>query len=121
MINGHGGRHTDRTDSQFQFKHLVWSQQYALYQHLSASLPSTSRYPEADARSLKMVLASQNDVEADQIIVCNGSTEAFYLIANAFSEKKSLVVVPTFAEYADACHIHKHTLYQVTRKFERTD
>jgi threonine-phosphate decarboxylase len=116
MINGHGDE--IQTELIANFSSNIWygANNTALYQHLSALLPSTSRYPEADSHSLKVALAAQNDVEADQIIVCNGSTEAFYLIANAFSGKKSLVVVPTFAEYADACHIHKHTLYQVTRE-----
>ena len=75
-----------------------------------------SRYPEADAHSLKVTLATKNTVDASQILVCNGSTEAFYLIANAFSGKKSLIVTPTFAEYTDACRIHRHKVYQCSRQ-----
>ena len=116
MINGHGDE--IKTELKANFSSNIWygADNTALYQHLSASLPSTSRYPEADARSLKVALATKNDVETNQIIVCNGSTEAFYLIANAFSGKKSLIDAPTFAEYADACSIHNHTVNQVIRE-----
>ncbi|HEY6913356.1 MAG TPA: aminotransferase class I/II-fold pyridoxal phosphate-dependent enzyme [Paludibacter sp.] len=115
MINGHGDE--IQTELIANFSSNVWygADNSALYQHLSTSLPQIARYPEADAHSLKLALATQNEVEASQIIVCNGSTEAFYLIANAFSGKKSLIVTPTFSEYADACRIHNHIVYQTNR------
>jgi len=115
MINGHGD--DIQTELIANFSSNVWygADNTALYQHLSAMLPNVSRYPEADAHSLKVTLAAKNTVDASQILVCNGSTEAFYLIANAFSGKKSLIVTPTFAEYADACRIHLHTVYQSSR------
>jgi threonine-phosphate decarboxylase len=116
MINGHGD--DIQTELIANFSSNVWygADNSGLYQHLSAALPYICRYPEADAHSLKLVLATQNGVEPSQIIVCNGSTEAFYLIANAFSGKKSLIVAPTFSEYADACKIHNHAVYQTTRQ-----
>lgn len=116
MINGHGD--DIHTELKANFSSNVWygADNSGLYQHLSAALPDICRYPEADAHSLKFILATQNGVEPSQIIVCNGSTEAFYLIANAFSGKKSLIVAPTFSEYADACKIHNHAIYQTTRQ-----
>lgn len=115
MINGHGD--DIQTELIANFSSNVWygADNSAMYQHLSAMMPNLSRYPEADAHSLKVTLAAKNTIEASQILVCNGSTEAFYLIANAFSGKKSLIVTPTFAEYADACRIHRHKVYQCSR------
>jgi threonine-phosphate decarboxylase len=115
MINGHGDE--IQTELIANFSSNVWygANNTALYQHLSAILPTISRYPEVDAHSLKMLLAAKNEVETSQIVVCNGSTEAFYLIANAFAGKTSLIVTPTFSEYADACHIHNHIVYQTSR------
>jgi threonine-phosphate decarboxylase len=116
MINGHGD--DIQTELIANFSSNVWygADNTALYEHLSALLPAISRYPEADAYSLKVTLAAKNTVNASQILVCNGSTEAFYLIANAFSGKKSLIVTPTFSEYADACRIHRHTVYQCSHQ-----
>lgn len=115
MINGHGDE--IQTELIANFSSNVWysADNSALYQHLSASLPQIARYPEADAYSLKLALATQNKIEPSQVLVCNGSTEAFYLIANAFFGKKSLIVTPTFSEYADACRIHNHSVYQTNR------
>ena len=115
MINGHGDE--IQTELIANFSSNVWygADNSALYQHLSTSLPQVARYPEADAHSLRLALATRNKVEPSQILVCNGSTEAFYLIANAFSGKKSLIITPTFSEYADACKIHNHTVYQTNR------
>ncbi len=116
MINGHGDE--IQTELKANFSSNVWygADNSALYQYLSASLPQVARYPEADANSLKLALAACNKVESSQILVGNGSTEAFYLIANAFSGKKSLILTPTFSEYADACRIHNHIVYQTNRK-----
>jgi threonine-phosphate decarboxylase len=112
MINGHGDE--IQTELIANFSSNVWygADNSSLYQHLSAALPDIRRYPEADAHSLKLVLATKNGIEPSQITVCNGSTEAFYLIANTFSGKKSLIVTPTFSEYADACKIYNHIVYQ---------
>jgi threonine-phosphate decarboxylase len=115
MINGHGD--DIQTELIANFSSNVWygADNTALYQHLSALLPGINRYPEVDAHSLKIALATQNIVEPSQVLVCNGSTEAFYLIANASSGQTSLIVNPTFSEYADACRIHNHTVYQTNR------
>jgi threonine-phosphate decarboxylase len=115
MIHGHGD--DIQTELIANFSSNVWydADNADLYQHLSASLPDIYRYPEADAHSLKQLLAEQHEVQSSQLLVCNGSTEAFYLLANAFAGKTSLIVTPTFSEYADACRIHNHLVYQTAR------
>ena len=40
----------------------------------------------------------------------NGSVTAFYLIAQAWSGAKSIIGIPSFSEYEDACRLHKHQI-----------
>lgn len=117
MINGHGD--DIQTELIANFSSNVWynANNSALYEHLRLFLPSISHYPEVASASLKHILAQKYILKENQFVVCNGSTEAFYLIAHTFSGKKSLIVTPTFSEYSDACRIHNHTVYLTKRFF----
>jgi threonine-phosphate decarboxylase len=42
--------------------------------------------------------------------VTSGATEAIYLIAQAYRESHSAVLIPTFSEYEDACRINGHRI-----------
>jgi threonine-phosphate decarboxylase len=59
---------------------------------------------------LRTLLAEVNGVGLSNVLVSNGAIEAIYLIAQAWCKSRSLVVVPTFSEYEDACRIHSHEL-----------
>lgn len=67
-------------------------------------------YPEPAAESLTDLIAKDQAVQADQVLTCNGATEAFYLIAQCFRSKTSTIIIPTFAEYEDACKVNEHQL-----------
>lgn len=56
------------------------------------------------------MLANKHGLEPSQVLITNGSTEAFYLIASAFSRKKSLVLTPSFSEYEGACKVYNHKI-----------
>ena len=66
-----------------------------------ASVP-LDRYPDRECIALRRVLAARLGIEADQIVVGNGSAELLQLIAQTFIEPNDRVVVPsvTFSEYA---------------------
>ncbi|MFB6306292.1 MAG: histidinol-phosphate transaminase, partial [Flavobacteriales bacterium] len=49
------------------------------------------------------------------ILVTNGSTEAFYLAAKYFENTSATIPVPTFAEYKDAAKIHRLSLNLIDR------
>jgi len=116
MIKGHGDDYAGELEANFSSNVWYGAENAALYAHLFNTLPKTTRYPEADAASLKIILAGKKNLKSSQITVCNGSTEAFYLIANAYSESVSLIVSPTFSEYADACAMYQHRVYHTSRQ-----
>ena len=82
----------------------------ALYKHLSGIMPQVCSYPEPDASSLAVAWAASMGIRADALCVTNGATEAIYLIAQVYSESNSVMFVPTFSEYADACRINRHKI-----------
>lgn len=79
-----------------------------LHDFLKGRLEVIGNYPAPDASQLEKVLANELHIEADEVLVTNGATQAIYLIAQAFSGSKSAVFQPTFSEYADACRMHGH-------------
>jgi len=67
-------------------------------------------YPEPAAESLTDLIAQDQGLQSEQVLTCNGATEAFYLIAQCFRSKTSTIIIPTFAEYEDACRVNEHQL-----------
>jgi threonine-phosphate decarboxylase len=94
------------------FSSNVWYDGYVadLHEVVVESLSSITSYPEPDARSLRQLLAEANGVQLSNVLVSNGAIEALYLIAQAWKGSRSLVVVPTFSEYEDACRVNDHEL-----------
>jgi len=117
MINGHGDEYVGELEANFSSNVWYGADNSALCKHLYSQMYTIERYPDTEASSLKQLLAENNHIKTNQLLICNGSTEAFYLIANAFSGSKSSIVTPTFSEYADACRMHNHNV----RLTNRTD
>jgi len=63
-----------------------------------------SAYPDRDCLLLREALAARLDVDVEQLMVGNGSTELIHLLARAFlrSESRCLIFAPTFGEYEAA-------------------
>ena len=110
MIKGHG-------DDAYQYPHIVsdfssnicaGAGHQALMAHLAMHPELISHYPEPEAWSLENMIAEQEDLEPDNIIVTNGATEAIYLIAQAFPLEAD-IPRPTFSEYEDACTMFPRT------------
>lgn len=113
MITGHGndiyhGRSTVVVD--FSSNTASPHPHEKLISHLAKRLPVIENYPETNARSLREKLAQKHLLKNRQIVITNGSTEAFYLVAAAFTGIHSLVLTPSFSEYEDACRMHQHQL-----------
>lgn len=123
MIKGHG-------DDIFQYRNGIRmnfsSNVYGNVSHdgLNAYLCSVisciRSYPEPEPYSLERLWAEQLDIVDASICVTNGATEAIYLIAQAFRESRSVILMPTFSEYADACRLHSHEIIKAY-SFERMD
>lgn len=76
--------------------------------YLLESIDAVQHYPEPDAGRLKQTIAAYHGLESSNVLVTNGSTEAFYLLAQLFSGNRSTVIIPSFAEYEDACCAYGH-------------
>jgi threonine-phosphate decarboxylase len=76
--------------------------------HLRQRIGSVTHYPEAGADKVQAAAAKAFGVDADQVLVTNGATEAIYLTAQTFRREVAAAVVagPTFIEYRDACHLN---------------
>jgi len=79
-----------------------------LKKHLCSCMDEIGSYPEPEPYTLKAGLARRYRLQADEVCVTNGATEAIYLIAQAFRGANTAIFQPTFSEYADACRMHGH-------------
>ncbi len=119
MIHGHGD-----DQSQFSFKLKAdFSSNVRhdgcpneLLEHLKNQLHRISNYPEPDGSSLKEMLAKKHHVDASQVLLCNGSSDGFYQIAQSFEGSRSAILSPSFSEYEDACRMHNHQISYFTKE-----
>lgn len=112
MIQGHGDDIYQYKNIEINFSSNVDTHQdlSALRKHLIEQIGSIHSYPEPNADSLIQLLAEKNEVSESNICVTNGATEAIYLIAQAFRNANTAILVPTFSEYEDACTLNGHHL-----------
>lgn len=113
MLNGHGDdiyRYKDKNLINFSSNIYAKQDMTFLHDYLCSQLKKVHSYPEPDAFSLNTLLAEKNGIKSDNILVTNGATEAIYLLAQAYQNSRSAIIIPTFSEYEDACFINKHNL-----------
>ena len=112
MINGHGDDIYGRTIvSNFSSNIYNGSDTTNIDAYLGERITLIHSYPEPDAASLASLISEKNNISSENVIVTNGATEAIYLIAQAFGQRKSTILTPTFSEYEDACKINGHSLF----------
>jgi len=113
MLNGHGDDgYLTGCDIKANFSTNVWHHGVSekLVAHLQQQLGNVNSYPEVCAESLSEAIAKKNVLNKEQVLITNGATEAFYLLAQLFEKCSSLIFYPSFAEYEDACRLFKHEL-----------
>lgn len=113
MLRGHGDdgyRHPTVVRANFSSNVRPGGPPAGLCAHLAGGIERIGVYPEAAAETLTTRIADAHGVEAENVLVTPGSTAAIWLIAQAFRAQRSCVVIPTFAEYEDACAVHEHQL-----------
>ena len=109
MLHGHGDDiYSSKREVVGNFSTNIWwgTPYEMLWNHLAKQLPLLASYPHPSASDLGNILAHHAGVDGNRVVVTNGATEAFYLIARCFSGKRAAVVVPTFMEYEDACRLN---------------
>jgi len=64
-------------------------------------------YPDSESTTLRQLIAKQNSIKIDNVLVGSGSMEIIRLVALAYfsSGDKVVIVEPTFGEYETACFI----------------
>lgn len=119
MIEGHGDdlyKYTRPIRINFSSNLTGWIDPAPLCMFLRERVGKVlSVYPEPQPFTLERRLAERLHLSPDNVCVTSGATEAIYLLAQSFAGGRSVVVQPTFSEYADACRMHGHrvsALYQ---------
>ena len=119
MTEGHGDdiyRYDDLIKMNFSSNIYQHADLSELKAHLMERFDMVAHYPEPRPRSLERLIAQQEGISPECIMVTNGVTEAIYLIAQQFHHSASIIPQPTFNEYADACRINHHII-----SYENTD
>lgn len=113
MIHGHGDDlYRSNYEVRANFSTNVWygADLEGLFDYLKGHLKGIGHYPEPDAGSFRKVAAFYHGLREENVLAGNGATELFYLIAHAFAGGKTLLPVPSFMEYEDACRMYGHEL-----------
>lgn len=111
MINGHGDdlhRYDGQIASNFSSNVYNAARHEGLFAHLSEHLAAVCHYPEPQPVTAEGEWAEQLRLHPAEVCLTNGATEAIYLVAQAFRGRHSVILQPTFSEYADACRLHGH-------------
>jgi threonine-phosphate decarboxylase len=81
-----------------------------LREHLIQCIDKIGSYPHPLAEGLVDLIERKEALSHGCVLVTNGAVEAFYLIAELFTGKKSLIFSPSFSEYGDACTKFRHNI-----------
>ncbi|WP_080903640.1 aminotransferase class I/II-fold pyridoxal phosphate-dependent enzyme [Parabacteroides sp. Marseille-P3160] len=113
MLFGHGDDfYNAQNEVRINFSSNVWHGAILdqLKKHLEEQFDQLKRYPEPDAGSIRRLLSHRFEIPEESVLVTNGSISAFYLIAQAWQGAQSMIPMPAFAEYEDACRLYQHRL-----------
>ena len=111
MIHGHGDDLPfDDHSVSLNFSSNVYRQPRLdeLFSHLGKCWNRVRSYPEPAPETAERIVAESLRLASENVCLTNGATEAIYLVAQAFSGRRSCILAPTFSEYADACRLHCH-------------
>lgn len=84
-----------------------------ILEYLGDHLDEVCNYPDPMATNLRAMVAEYHGVSADEVLITNGSAEAFYLVAHYLSLRPSCrtaITTPSFSEYEDSCRLYNHDI-----------
>ncbi len=123
MIGGHGNNiyQYEGVSIKADFSSNIAFNNHAeqIIDQLSQHMSSLRNYPDPVATKLTAQIALLHGVDSDQVLVTNGSAEAFYLVAHYLSAEcevrevracRTAITIPSFAEYEDSCRLHNHEI-----------
>jgi threonine-phosphate decarboxylase len=87
---------------------------------LQENIKTIALLPEVDANTIVNVFAGRYNIDPEQVIAGNGTTQFIYSIPRILETKRALIFGPTYADYADACAMH-HIPYDYSTAGESAD
>jgi threonine-phosphate decarboxylase len=119
MLQGHGDdayRYKEHIIADFSTNVWYGGEPAGLKEHIFAQWPALNKYPEVQAESLARTISSHHGLDASNILITNGTTESIYLIAQAYNNGRTTIAIPAFAEYEDACRMHRHQIQFINQE-----
>ncbi len=119
MINGHGNdihQYKNKVVADFSTNVFNNPATQQIIDFLKEQVDAVRNYPDCNCVDLRTRFASYYQVPYEDIMVCNGSTEAFYLVAHLFKNQSSVIFTPSFSEYEDACLLYDHKIEFVSNQ-----
>jgi threonine-phosphate decarboxylase len=113
MLQGHGDdayRYKQEIIADFSTNVWYGGEPAGLKEHLFQQWQVLNKYPEVLAESLAQKISQHHQLDASRVLITNGTTESIYLIAQAWQNETTTIAIPSFAEYEDACQMHRHQL-----------
>ena len=113
MLHGHGDdayRYAQTIVADFSTNVWHGGEPAGLKEHLFGQWPLIRKYPEVLAESVSRLVAEHHGLGHEQVLVCNGTAESIYLVAQAWGGQRTAIAIPAFSEYEDACRLHRHQL-----------
>ncbi|MFR9534090.1 MAG: aminotransferase class I/II-fold pyridoxal phosphate-dependent enzyme [Rikenellaceae bacterium] len=118
MIQGHGNdwyKYGAKIKFDFSSNIAFNNHSKKIVEFLGGRLRDIENYPDPTAYTLSGKIAKHHQIGIDSVVVCNGSTEGFYMIAHWIARRakgstKSLIFTPSFAEYEDSCSLYDHSI-----------
>lgn len=74
---------------------------------LIENIHAINALPEVDARGAIQAFANRYGVDSDLVLAGNGTTQFIYAIPQVLETRNALIIGPTYADYADACAMHR--------------
>lgn len=120
MDYGHG-------DDQYKFNGITFKANFSsnvynlganlkLKKYLKEQLDTIESYPAPSSETLTELITKHHAMAAQNCLVTNGATEAFYLIANTFHSSSVTICTPSFSEYEQACVANNLQIEFIHRK-----
>ncbi len=121
MIEGHGNNiynfEEGGVEVDFSSNIAFNNHSQEIFNYLQSVIHSIANYPDPEARQLTQSVASMCGVSPEEVIITNGSAEAFYLVAHLLSRRgltKTAITTPSFSEYEDSCRLYGHEISYIT-------
>jgi threonine-phosphate decarboxylase len=73
--------------------------------YLKENLSDLEVLPEADAGGLILRFSAQYGIDPERVLAGSGTTQFIYALPMALDARQTLILGPTYADYADACRM----------------